>query len=955
MSDRSPALPAFRPAAATTTLLHAATFDVAGECSAQGWVAVDLTVQTGDYFHVDDYTGLAFGPVAGAQSLWCGARASATGVLCTYQTLPGYGNTWNQAWCTKTCIAVGGDLDVSFQMRLDSEPSYDAVTLEYTTDCAGATGWTVLDGGIGVWDGSQNLVIGDSYSVPGATDVRVRLRFESDGAWSDEDGLFDSDGAVHIDALAVEGLAIEDFEDETAGVTSSNDWISCNPPGYGSFAGLVTGASVVQDADACIRDVTCLWAFFVGSTYDFACGGHPLQKVVPYKNANGQYLNNEVWSPPIELTGTGSQLNLEYWMYSDLTLNDLVFPVWHIRDIAGGCPGRWVDRNFIYWYQPKGWWRYQHPVGDLVDLGTASHVQVALGAVDFCSVWCGTVGTGECHSHTPLFDNVKVYRVDVNGPQWAIRDLDQFQDNFAEIAGPSAGRTRADMANDISPGSHVGSIIPGDSAVVRVADPMVGLGIDPVAGGAAVYGYVSVWPQGQADKTGGHLTQNTTRWPVAGSWIDAGGVSWTCLRLDSSIVSGVPQPDIYCLDLNDNLFEPGDTVCFFYAAKNATGVETYAFGSNLALTSDDRNEAASDAAEFTCLPTGFPWILYVDGMDGRGAQPYWDTAFATMGLASYIDRFDVRGPSSGVSNRLAGRVKNITQLVPAYDKILWDCGDLSTTLGDGSGSPEKTDDYGLINQFLANLTPSGGVYLGGDDVPSQLAAYAGPGALAFRATYLPFSLVAGDHRPAYGVSPVGTAVPGGSFIVDPTFVIHGGCPLLNDFDVMQPSGSATNEITYGPGGATTGNGALLGNQVGDVRVLLGGFSFIYIRDDEEDGILDRAAYLDETLTYLFGPSPFPTATGPARATRLEQNYPNPFNPQTTIAFSLAQRGAVTLAVYDVAGRLVRRLADGTADAGEHSAAWDGHNDAGAQVASGVYFYKLTAGDFVQTRKMVLLK
>jgi hypothetical protein len=419
------------------------------------------------------------------------------------------------------------------------------------------------------------------------------------------------------------------------------------------------------------------------------------------------------------------------------------------------------------------------------------------------------------------------------------------------------------------------------------------------------------------------------------------------------------------VDLNDNLFTPGDTVCFFYAAKNASAVETYAFGSSLQTTSGDREEAAANPSEFTILPAGGynrgGDILYVDGLDGRGGQPYWDLAFASLGLAELVDRYDVRGPSSAVSNRPAGRVKNPTaQLNGPYHVLLWDTGDLSVGLGDGTGSPEKTDDYALLNAYLFNLNQQGGVYIGGDDVATELNGYQSGGgaeAIVFRDTWMTFSLTTGDHRPTFGISPAGTPTPSYGWME--SFVIHGGCPLLNDFDVMTPVGTAMNKITYGPGSEASSNGALLGqvtnNGTDDVVVLLGGFSLIYVHDDDTDGISDRAALLRNIMTCM-GHSPnLPTPAKPVAVNGLDQNYPNPFNPQTTLAFSLRERGVMTLRVYDVSGALVRTLANESFDAGAHTLLWDGRNDAGQPVSSGVYFYKMIANDFTQTRKMVLLK
>ncbi|MFH2056996.1 MAG: FlgD immunoglobulin-like domain containing protein [bacterium] len=88
---------------------------------------------------------------------------------------------------------------------------------------------------------------------------------------------------------------------------------------------------------------------------------------------------------------------------------------------------------------------------------------------------------------------------------------------------------------------------------------------------------------------------------------------------------------------------------------------------------------------------------------------------------------------------------------------------------------------------------------------------------------------------------------------------------------------------------------------------------------------------------------------------LTQNHPNPFNPETTIDFALPQDAEVTLVVYNVLGKKVRELVSGWLPAGEHQIRFDGREDSGAELASGVYFYRLRAGTFEDTRKMVLLK
>ncbi len=92
-----------------------------------------------------------------------------------------------------------------------------------------------------------------------------------------------------------------------------------------------------------------------------------------------------------------------------------------------------------------------------------------------------------------------------------------------------------------------------------------------------------------------------------------------------------------------------------------------------------------------------------------------------------------------------------------------------------------------------------------------------------------------------------------------------------------------------------------------------------------------------------------------RTFTLSQNYPNPFNPTTSIAYEVPAPGRVTVAVFDVLGRRVRTLAQGPHEAGSYRVAWDGRDERGAPVASGVYLYRMTADAFVKTRAMMLLK
>ena len=88
---------------------------------------------------------------------------------------------------------------------------------------------------------------------------------------------------------------------------------------------------------------------------------------------------------------------------------------------------------------------------------------------------------------------------------------------------------------------------------------------------------------------------------------------------------------------------------------------------------------------------------------------------------------------------------------------------------------------------------------------------------------------------------------------------------------------------------------------------------------------------------------------------LSANYPNPFNPSTTINYSIASAGEVSIVVYDMMGRHIRTLVSDFATPGSYNVVWDAKNDDGLSVSAGMYVYKMISGDFVEVNKMLLVK
>jgi hypothetical protein len=140
----------------------------------------------------------------------------------------------------------------------------------------------------------------------------------------------------------------------------------------------------------------------------------------------------------------------------------------------------------------------------------------------------------------------------------------------------------------------------------------------------------------------------------------------------------------------------------------------------------------------------------------------------------------------------------------------------------------------------------------------------------------------------------------------------------------------------GAGYATNGTAA----QAAPVGVASGG------------GVVLHAGFWGPRFGHLTAVEPPPAEV---LTTSLQANFPNPFNPQTRLAFTLAEPCRVRLDVFDARGQLVRSLIDEVRPAGRHGETWNGTDTAGRRVASGLYFYRLRAGDVEFVRKMTVVK
>ncbi len=207
---------------------------------------------------------------------------------------------------------------LAYTIMWDSEPGYDFTYVEWWDAVNSA--WVAdpaANAAAGCYDDAGGpLADRDLRDFRAYGPTKVRFHFASDGAWSDEDGLWDTDPGRryrrrHLDQrrrcreLGRRGLRRARSRRTASGSRTI-------PPGFGALLGSSCPRTAIVQEDPCAKPLSNLWAFFDNpATTNYACGGWPLQGAMPYgPDANGLYMINEIWSPFVPITGLGSEFIL---------------------------------------------------------------------------------------------------------------------------------------------------------------------------------------------------------------------------------------------------------------------------------------------------------------------------------------------------------------------------------------------------------------------------------------------------------------------------------------------------------------------------------------------------------------------------------------------------------------------------------------------------------------------
>lgn len=321
----------------------------------------------------------------------------------------------------------------------------------------------------------------------------------------------------------------------------------------------------------------------------------------------------------------------------------------------------------------------------------------------------------------------------------------------------------------------------------------------------------------------------------------------------------------------------------------------------------------------------------------------------------FTDELDVLGNEYGVVSASAASAAPAD--LHTFSKIIWMCANTKPTITE--------DDRNALSAYLDS---GGNLYLSGLDIAYELADPASPyystATLEFFNNYLhsdyvqrsPNQLAAQgiDGDPiSNGLGIIGLIGGSGASTVGPNSKPNEISPAANDPNAAAsvgllrtppgPADSYCGVLSLHPGTSATG------------RVLLTTFGFETLSDAAK-----RSTIAERVIDWLSGPTAIDDDEPPAIANRFElkANYPNPFNPSTIISYVLPNSEGndnVSLVIFNQLGQKVRTLVNETQPAGAHQATWNGLDDAGRGVASGVYFYKLQYGEHQATRKMLLLR
>lgn len=949
-----------------------------------------------NYWHVDPYRAdqRAY---CGDYALWCGSDSVWDGypVECgTWATPPGYGNQWNcvvQLTLPDTFDVANG-CTLFFDPRYDTECKYDYFYVDFWdgsdwvtlatfnaasnnpgAECGFSSGgnpdfWGNTDidhltnvdwqeRGTPSWPAFVAGIDTSQYSYWAGP--MFRWRFVSDGAWSDADGRGNTDGGTWIDNVWVHGDTKQYVEDFESGTLDTAYWSLPDPEGRMDYWYIMHDPDPPYEGGDGGTNNSCN----IDSSYVYRA--RPLNGYrIPYKNA----WYYRLMTPSIPITNTGCVVKFdEYECANEVTCD---YPDRRVRfyDSAYGtwCP--WIDIDGMI-ITPFCWsiFNWHEDISPFYDSGADSmqfawELQDVSAPGDFCR--------GK-HKGTDLqVDNVSVGFFDSHVTVFSTRGIDLLQDMF--FTDLCAFSSHFDAYNEDT--------------------------LDYYAGEAHA---MPAMNQLYMEVTDPDLIQSVE---IFGSINEAG--SWASVNMNLYTPYDPGEPDFggeYYGTLCPSTFslaewDTGTVVWYYVKCTDQLSNEEY-YPRAADPASPYHTGTEKDYFEFSILPAYPPEyidtrILLVDGFPRRehdfspclsnidDVVQLEEIYEETLTDAGYCyDKYDISGGGSNV------HVHYLCTWNTDYDAVVWFTGPyFSNYLFDAEAQRAMRDYLGLGGKvlllgdrtaFSAAPESEGGAgedSLGGEFLSGIMGAdYLEGMAYPFEKPYL---YCAGVE--SLGIFGVPTAV---SF---DTLLVYRECPYEYYKDmswikaeenppadyVVQPLVEITNPdaaeadmVTYSEyknvGQSVLVNFDLCGS-INHTSTYCGGGH--PIAPAYNAGVYEgRVELMRLILEDVFGLPPsgggladVPGSPGRTYGFMLGQNAPNPVISKTAIRFEIPHPTDVSILIYNALGQRVRTLLREHMDAGEHNVAWDGRNESGRRVSSGVYFYRMQAGNFFATKKLLLI-
>lgn len=940
--------------------------DQLGSAHWNDWTHRDLTVaEDGNHWqaHIYNADGLA-GHSAGNLAAWCGTLDYPA---CDAPDVEGgYGNNWDDALSWTAIVAepsLPSVVTIEAFVNLDIEPGYDFLTLELRTS-DDTFGFATIGQYDSIWMNQHmnweiTIPAGD-YFGPGGNEVELRFVVTSDGGWSDEDCNYYSAGACQIDDITVtldngNISTFDDFEDGTLG-----NWVPKDPIGSGDFSQLRDGLS---DMDNCLTNSSVQVCFVDDGVVVPGTGG---TECVDWCYGPGGFIlnftgglvthgkiKNAVMSPvmPWPEDYDGGLYEFDVYVHEPLTMDSGgIFYGWGVRSVTGSDPdainsASWLSTNFLFYGGPE-YRRHHEDISGFIEPG-ATYVQVRFFIWDF-PTWDWHLGPNG--TPAPYYDNVRVTALNTYGPSVLLSDADLANDSF-----PATGV--------LDPENLASNSVRFDSGK---------------SDGNEAQDYIQAFISTQGEGT--YLVPPTMYYRlIPNSVFD--GVRTSGLPNSGSISgSSSRESATYKFDLPDTgFFYPGDIIHYYFTAAQETpsGLETVMIPADTLGFSQNPWGANSQSPGLSAYDQKFT-VRALPSMYEGGSNPnilIWDDTcdpeFTTAlrhdlnqaQAFTYHNGFDLyRRNAAGGGSHLARDVS--PEILAGYSAVFYFSGKSSGTLL-GANWEEQRADLDLLIQYLEE-NEERGLFINGDHVLAALNNNTDGQHLLH--DFLGITLTDEDIIPLISNTTVPRVLSVESTLFENSgideWLVTGYCPESRGMNAVETAEGAVRLAEFaapsGQGGYYPYAAAAYFQGPNLARCFSMPYDFRRIQQlpGWEFYGLSMRSHILRILASGFSGMGFPVVDmtpAPDRLVLAASAYPNPFNPATTISFNLPGEGRLSLKVYNVRGQLVRALADTHFAAGPGKIEWNGEDQSGGSVASGVYFYELRFGDDVITEKMMMLK